>query len=192
MKKKITPAQIHEAAIHIFAKYGFKKTRVDDIAQELGVVKGTIYRYVKDKDELYISSIAHGLSQWMDQATSAAMAVDDPAEQLKVYTIEGYSYLESHPDLRTILINDPTVFPISHKEDPFFEINHAAMGELKQILRRGIQSGRFKELDVDAVAEFLFSIYIMYIIKTYVKSENQSMQSLINSGFRVILDGILN
>jgi AcrR family transcriptional regulator len=46
-------AQIIEAATTVFAKFGFSKARMDDIAEESGLGKGTLYLYFKSKDEIF-------------------------------------------------------------------------------------------------------------------------------------------
>jgi len=37
----------------LFAKYGIKKTTMDDVAEASGITKGTIYNYFKSKEELF-------------------------------------------------------------------------------------------------------------------------------------------
>ena len=48
-KKK---AEILFAALKVFARKGFYKTKIEDIARELGIGKGTIYEYFRTKEEL--------------------------------------------------------------------------------------------------------------------------------------------
>ncbi|MFX1582474.1 MAG: TetR/AcrR family transcriptional regulator, partial [Promethearchaeota archaeon] len=45
--------RIVEAAITVFAKKGYHKTKMADIAKEVGVSKGTLYQYFKSKKELF-------------------------------------------------------------------------------------------------------------------------------------------
>lgn len=45
--------RIVEAAITVFAKKGYHKTKMSDIAKEVGVSKGTLYQYFKSKKELF-------------------------------------------------------------------------------------------------------------------------------------------
>ncbi len=45
--------RIVEAAITIFAKKGYHKAKMSDIAKEVGVSKGTLYQYFKSKKELF-------------------------------------------------------------------------------------------------------------------------------------------
>ena len=44
--------KIVEAARKLFYKYGFKKVSMDEIANEAGVTKRTIYMYFKSKEDL--------------------------------------------------------------------------------------------------------------------------------------------
>lgn len=48
------PAEILAAALRVFAARGYNATRLDDIAAEAGVTKGTIYYYFKNKDQLLL------------------------------------------------------------------------------------------------------------------------------------------
>jgi len=50
--KKEKRDQILEAAIYEFAKKGFPRTTINDIAQAAGIGKGTIYEYFSNKDEI--------------------------------------------------------------------------------------------------------------------------------------------
>ena len=45
-------AQIVEAAIAVFSRLGFHKARMDDIAREAGVSKGTLYWYFESRTPL--------------------------------------------------------------------------------------------------------------------------------------------
>ncbi len=47
--------QIMSAAEEVFTKKGFDNARMDDIAEETGLSKGTLYLYYKSKDDLIIA-----------------------------------------------------------------------------------------------------------------------------------------
>jgi AcrR family transcriptional regulator len=44
---------ILEAATRLFARYGYRRTAMDDIAREAGVAKGTVYLYFDSKEAVY-------------------------------------------------------------------------------------------------------------------------------------------
>ena len=47
------PREICAAALRVFAEKGFAAAKLDDIARQAGVSKGTLYLYFKDKEELF-------------------------------------------------------------------------------------------------------------------------------------------
>ena len=101
-----------------------------------------------------------------------------------------FAYLSRHEALRSILIMDPGIFTLSPSEDRFYEINQGAMLLIKDILVQGVNEGRFVEVDVDHITELLFSIYIMFLIKTYIKSEGSSASLMYEEGVALIVRGL--
>lgn len=183
--------QIYEAALRVFARYGYRRARVEDIADELGMTKGNLYLYVKGKRDLYERAVAYGLVRWQNRAKETIAAHQDPADQLVAYAINGLTYLRQDENLRTILINDPGIFPLSPQDDPYKEINDVSMGLLKDILRRGVAQKRFVPFDVELVAPLFYSVYVMFIIKTYVKADGQSTSAMFTEGIQLMLGGML-
>lgn len=55
--------QIYDTAFQLFAKYGFQKVSVNEIAEQAGVAPATIYNYFGTKEQLY----ADTLLIWMDR-----------------------------------------------------------------------------------------------------------------------------
>jgi AcrR family transcriptional regulator len=53
-------AKLLDAAAAAFVEHGFHRTQMDDVAERLGVSKGTIYRAVDSKDALFAAVIARG------------------------------------------------------------------------------------------------------------------------------------
>jgi len=61
-KSDETRLAIVNCAAEVFAQQDFHEVLTDDIAQRLGIGKGTIYRYFRSKEELYLAAIGEGLS----------------------------------------------------------------------------------------------------------------------------------
>ena len=62
MKKKIENEIILNAALGAFARYGYKKATLEDIAGELSMTNSSIYAYAASKKELY-EQTGHGGNQ---------------------------------------------------------------------------------------------------------------------------------
>ena len=190
MDKHRKQNEIFQASLRLFARFGYQKTTMDDVAAEVGMTKGNIYFYVSGKRDLYEKAVSCALQQWRETVTEAVAGVDDVIEKFSVMAKLSFEYLVDHEDLRAVLIKDPSIFTLTPREDRFYEINLGAMQLIKNIIAQGIAEGRFLPVDVNHTSELLFSIYIMFLIKRYVKSEGISAARMYEEGMKIIMRGI--
>jgi AcrR family transcriptional regulator len=183
--------QILEAALHVFAHYGFRQATMEQIAGQLSLTKGSLYFYCSGKEDLYNQAVAQALLQWQARVRQAVEAEPDIVQKLVVLALKSNEYLAEEPDLRAIIIQDPQIQSISPAEDRYPNIGIASYRMLKQVLEQGVAEKRFKPMDLDHVAGFLYSIHCMFVVKTYVKEEGQSAQEMYRTGIQVILNGLL-
>jgi len=87
-------------------------------------------------------------------------------------------------------VKDPGIFPLSPSEDRFYGINLGAIRLIEDILRDGIDQGVFHDVDIEHTSQLFFSIYVMFLIKTYVKSEGISAMRMYKEGLEIILRGL--
>jgi len=116
--------------------------------------------------------------------------VDDVVDKFSVMARLSFEYLVDHEDLRAVLIKDPSIFTLTPREDRFYEINLGAMQLIKNIISQGIAEGRFLPVDVNHTSELFFSIYIMFLIKRYVKSEGISAARMYDEAMKIVLRGL--
>ena len=83
-KKADKRRHILEAAVEVFARAGFHKSRVADIAREADVADGTIYLYFKGKDDVLISIFEETMTEMIEAAEAALEGIDDPLDRLHV------------------------------------------------------------------------------------------------------------
>jgi AcrR family transcriptional regulator len=65
---------ILEAATRLFARYGFRRTAIEDIAREAGVAKGTVYLYFDSKDAVYLAVQARDAAEVLARSDKALAA----------------------------------------------------------------------------------------------------------------------
>jgi AcrR family transcriptional regulator len=79
MDRNIKPA-ILQVAARLFARYGFKKTSMDEIAQGARVSKATIYQHFSSKEEVLAVAVrqeSEALVQALIQAVNSAESHED-------------------------------------------------------------------------------------------------------------------
>ncbi|MFL0248362.1 TetR/AcrR family transcriptional regulator [Candidatus Clostridium stratigraminis] len=78
-----TKRDIFEAAIRIFSISGYDSATMDDIAQDAGVAKGTLYYHFKSKEELFKYIITEGMELISEELNEAALKESSSLDKLK-------------------------------------------------------------------------------------------------------------
>mgnify|MGYP002152301686 CR=1 FL=1 len=182
---------VFTASLRCFARFGYKKATMEEIAGELGLTKGALYSYADNKEDLYQKTIADALTRWQDRVKDEVDKKNDPRDKFEVMSFKAFQYLAEDNDLRQVLVNDPNIFPMFPKEDRFYEINENSRKLLSSIIEEGIESGLFRQVDLESVSWLLFSIYKMFIIDTYIVSEKEATEKLFKDAVDLITHGLL-
>ncbi|MBI9082996.1 MAG: TetR/AcrR family transcriptional regulator [Desulfobacterales bacterium] len=190
MKPKESIDTIHLAALRVFSQYGFKKTTLDDIAAELGMTKGNLYLYSKNKRDLYENTVRSAMLRWQTRVGEAIAAETDARSRFSVMCRKAVDYLSEDDDLRRLLIRDPDIFPMFPENDPYADINGASVGMIRQILEQGMAEKTFREIDMETVPEIIFSVYKMIIIRMYILTGDPSLQKRFDQTIELITQGL--
>jgi hypothetical protein len=99
-------------------------------------------------------------------------------------------YLSIDDDFRSILIHDPEIFPMFTDNDPYEKINNNSVNMIKKILKDGIAKGVFRPVGITAMSKAIFSIYKMFIIRMYIRSEESHVRSMFEQTLDLITNGL--
>lgn len=72
-------------AMELFSEFGFETTSISQIAEALGIGKGTIYEYFSSKEQLIIHSIAVWTTLLEKEIEALVGDIPDPLERLHRY-----------------------------------------------------------------------------------------------------------
>lgn len=183
--------QIINAAEDVFTKKGFDEARMDDIAEETGLSKGTLYLYFKSKDDLIIAILDRIFQREFrafEQIDLSAMSATETVN-LFVDTVSR--------DIKIML----RLMPVAYEFLALAFRNKTVQKSLKvyvnrymdilvPIIENGIASGEFREVDPQEVAIAMGAILEGTILiwvydKSLVKPEEN-----IRSGIRLLLEGV--
>jgi AcrR family transcriptional regulator len=152
-----TPAQadkIIEAAAHLFGTQRFHEVRMEDIAVEARVGKGTLYRYFRDKEELYVGLLDRALEQFTAEVRAAADGAAGPREGLEALVGAVIGYFDRYPHLMGLIQRAE----LAHEADTPFLWEEARAEVLRLIIRlfdEGRACGAFEVRDPELAAMML-------------------------------------
>ncbi len=74
---------ILDAADRLLARYGYRKMTMEDLAQEVGIGKGTIYLHFRSKDEIVLSHVDRIVQRVVDRLNAIAQSDAAPAAKIR-------------------------------------------------------------------------------------------------------------
>lgn len=105
MEKRQT--NIIEAAIRVFTRYGVRRTTMNDIAAEAGIVRQTLYNVYKNKDEVLRAAIRWYADSSLTAANAEMEGVSTLSDQLDImfrhFVINAYEHMEQTPDAQDMI-----------------------------------------------------------------------------------------
>jgi TetR/AcrR family transcriptional regulator len=123
-----TRAAILEAAESIFAERGFAATRLEDVADRVGIRRASIVYYFKDKKELY-HAVLGGVLGGLRERIEAALSRSGPLPaRLEAGVAAWVDYVGARPSLARLLLREVADAapgrrpPILEHTRPFFEL----------------------------------------------------------------------
>jgi AcrR family transcriptional regulator len=149
-RKEARPDEILAAALASFAERGFAATRLEDVAARAGISKGTLYLYFKGKEELFEAVVRATLVPNLERLEVLTASFEGSSARLLerlLLTIAGVvdSRVGAIPKL---VIAEAGNFPELAR---FYldEVVRRGLRLIGTILRRGIERGEFRPIDVD-------------------------------------------
>ncbi|MDX3808041.1 TetR/AcrR family transcriptional regulator [Bosea thiooxidans] len=81
--------QIADAALRLFARYGYKRSSMDDIAREAGLAKATLYLHFKGKDDVF-RAMLNLLARRVEARCREAVAMPGPFPERLAALVEAH------------------------------------------------------------------------------------------------------
>lgn len=97
--------QVLDAAVRVFARKGFAATRIEDVAAEAGIGKGSVYLYFDSREALLDGAFAELVAESEATLERAADGVRPPLARLEELVRGVLTSATSRPELSRILLD---------------------------------------------------------------------------------------
>ncbi len=183
--------QLVQAARLVFARYGFKKTALDDIAREARKGKSTIYYYFKSKDEIFKAVIDAEAEIRVKVIEDRISGISDSQEKLKTYIYVRMRTLKMVVNYYEAIKNDllDNLYFVNTFRNEHFE---AEVNQVKSMLLEGIDKKHFTiqnpELTAKTIVTALHGFEVPLILKNL---SDEELQKSIDEMLNILFFGIV-
>jgi AcrR family transcriptional regulator len=158
--------ELLEAALQVFARNGYRNTRLDDVAEAAGVTKGTIYHYFDTKEALLLRVIEHYETLAFGRADDAVRDERLPAStRIRLLARKVFAPREHSRDLIALLIRG-IAHEVPHVHERWLQSGPVRLWTLLgRLVAEGKARGEFRpDADAEAGARLLVSGLILQLM----------------------------
>ncbi len=187
-------ASIQEATMRVIARKGMAAATMQEIAEEAGVAKGTIYLYFRDRDELVEKTFETSMETLfirIDEALDRDITVEDKLRAMMSAQLEFFS--QNREFFRLYLsLRMPEGTPAQQRRQqrschPRYQ---QRVDKLAEVLAQAIERGELRSLDTDRLALFIIEGSTAVILERLTEKTSPAEGTDVDFLVGLILDGI--
>ncbi|TFG47110.1 MAG: TetR/AcrR family transcriptional regulator [Dehalococcoidia bacterium] len=181
-------SQLIDTALEVFAKKGFDKTSVRELAAAAGVAQGLMYHYFKSKDKL-LEAVVERHSFMPQLKTLLATLHNEPAANvLKVTGKQFFDLLGQKESLMNIFFHETHSHPVVHHI--WRGIMNEGIGLFQSYLDERVKVGELKTHNTDVTARTLAYTIVLLRGTSVAFHHRTRPESFINEMVDNLLGGI--
>lgn len=183
--------QIINAAMKIFAEKGFQGTKTKDIAKAAGISEAMIFKFFKNKEDLYKAIISSTVKDHSREISLLQSKASNLPTVLKDFVLHVIELNEKDPTFtRLMLYSSLEEHEFAHN---FMETH--LLGETEEFtkaIEKGIQAGEYREVNARLVAQIFHYLIGGYCIQRFVLGTNKNLPFDNNEVAETMVDIFLN
>jgi len=152
-----TPLQAEkmlEAAAALFGTQRFHEVRMEDIANEAEVGKGTLYRYFSDKEDLYVALLARASQQLLARLEEEMAPAVGARDRLEAFVRATVAFFDEQPHLFD-LIQRAEVLRSAGQDFPWQQTRDEVIRRVRALFDEGKAQGDFSIRDPETAVLML-------------------------------------
>lgn len=183
--------EILDEATKLFAEQGYSDAVTQELAERLGVGKGTLYRYYPSKRELFLAATDRVMRKMRTRVDEAIESVRDPFERLEVAIRTYLDFFGEHPEYVELLVQERALFR-DRKKPTYFEHRERNVVSWHSMLTDLIAQGKILPMPVERITSVMFNSVYGIMFTNYFTGPTRSTVDQTRDILRIVLFGILS
>lgn len=165
-RKEARPGELLAAALDLFVARGYAATRLEDVAQQAGVSKGTLYLYFENKEALFKAVIREGILPVLAENEEIAARHEGSTFALLEKLLNNW-WLRigrtAYAGIPKLMVAEANNFP-ELAQFYYEQVISRCRALLGAALRRGMADGEFRSLDIEVAIDVIIAPILMLLI----------------------------
>ncbi len=191
MAKKATKKQsIIQAAIDVFSNGSFKNSRISEIAGRANVAEGTIYRYFKNKEDLFFSIPIQKTIEFTEELDLHLQGIEGTFNQIRKFIWYYLYFFKMNPGYGRILMLEMRVSS-GFVRTKTYNFLKKSTNRILEIIREGQHEGTIrKDVNIYILRQLVLGILEHVVTRWLLKGKKYDLLKSYEDIGKVAVDGI--
>jgi TetR/AcrR family transcriptional regulator of autoinduction and epiphytic fitness len=150
MVSEFRRAEIVDAARTVFARRGFARGIIDEIAREAGMAKGTVYLYFRSKNEIFRAVLNHDMKALKKETLERIEEARDLKEKIAAFTLARIASAEARKDV--FLIMDSESGGLALTRSQYHNWLREPVMRLAEAIEQAVEQGKVRPVPAEKTA----------------------------------------
>ena len=182
--------RIIDAARTVFAKYGYKKTTMDDIALSAQKGKSSIYYYFKSKEEIFEAVVETESRLLFDDIIKKVNLPISAKEKFRIYVFTRLNKIRELSNFYDVLENN-FISPMEFIEKLQTKYYKREIKILQDILQEGVKNKEFNMQDTEIAAIALVTAIKGLEAPLIIRGAKRNLERQIDYVLKILFYGIM-
>ncbi len=182
--------EILDAAAILFAERGYDGADTQELADRVGVGKGTLYRYFPSKKDLFLAAADRVMRRLRECLDVAVGKQHDPLDQIAAAIEAFLGFFDEEPGFVELLVQERALFK-DRKKPTYIEHRENNVARWENLYRELIAAGRVREIPVDRITAVISDLVYGTMFTNHLAGRTRSLRSQAEDIVDIVFCGIL-
>lgn len=183
--------EILDGALLLFARHGFSNCDMQELADQVGVGKGTLYRYFPSKESLFLASADRVMLRMRGEIDAAIAGIEDPLVRIESAIRAFLNFFAQKPERVELLILERAHFK-DRKKPTFYQHREVNVERWRTLYRELMAIGRLREMSAERITDVIGDLLYGTIFTNYFAGPRKSVDAQTADIIDVVFGGILS
>ena len=183
-----------QAAEELFAEKGFHHSSIDEIAARAEYATGTIYRYFKSKEDLYVELLRRKLEVYLEMLSRRVAEQESAIKKLRSFVQTKFRFFHENRAFLSIYTSEFVKGGCAASSVP--ESCHLLHSKLHTLLadtiRLGVETNEFEKCNPDSIAAAISGMTTQVLMEALESPVKDDFTSLEGEIIRFLEQGLIN
>jgi AcrR family transcriptional regulator len=179
------------AVAKVFAQRGYHGTDMGLVAEAVQSGKGTLYRYFRSKQELFLAAVDFGLRRLTEALIASTAEAAGPREQISQAISTCLTFFDANPEFAELLIQGRAEFP-DRMRGTWLTHRDAALGAWRELYSSPTAQNRVRPMAAERSLDVVGALVCGVVFGRGLTESGRGPGCWVQDVLDVILNGILS